>query len=189
MKKWTGIALLGLSLSATAFAGTAYAEQSMRGGKDGDGIVTRAEAQTRTAAAFARMDANKDGKLDKADREAHRAAMFDRLDTDKSGQISRAEFSARPQHPEGAAKGPDSEGRKHHRWGGRGHHRGGMQAGRMADANNDGAVTQAEFTAAALGRFDRTDTNKDGKVTGEERQTARKAMRDQWHAKHAAPAN
>ena len=56
----------------------------------------------------------------------------------------------------------------------------------MADANKDGAVTQAQFTAAALQRFDRTDANKDGQVTREERQTARKAMRDEWRAKREA---
>lgn len=197
MKKLTRNVLLGISLTATALAGTAYAEQATRG----DGVQTRAEVQTRTAERFARMDANKDGKLDQADREARRSAMFDRIDTDKNGQISRAEFSAKPQRPEGVAKGPDGAnadgGRKHHRWGGRGHH-GGMMMGRMADANKDGAVTQAEFTAAALQRFDATDANKDGRVTKEERQAARKAMREQWQAqgkagrdaaKPATPAN
>jgi hypothetical protein len=65
----------------------------------------------------------------------------------------------------------------------------GMGGGRMADANKDGAVTQAEFTAAALQRFDRLDANKDGQVTKEERQAARKAMRDQWRAKREAAQN
>lgn len=191
MNKLTRNALLGLSLTATAFAGTAYAEKASRG----DGVTTRAEAQTRSAAMFARMDANKDGKIDQGDREARRSAMFDRIDTDKNGQISRAEFSAKPQRPEGIAKGPGGEGRKHHRWGGRGRgHDGGMMMGRMADANKDGAVTQAEFTTAALQRFDATDANKDGTVTKEERQAHRKAMREQWQAKRdaakpATPAN
>ena len=53
----------------------------------------------------------------------------------------------------------------------------------MADANKDGAVTQAEFTAAALQRFDRADTNRDGTVTAEERRAARQAMRDEMRAR------
>jgi hypothetical protein len=189
MKTFTARNLaLGLTLGAAAIAGTAYAEQAMRG----DGVTTRAEVQTRSAAMFARMDANKDGKLDQADREARRNMMFDRLDTDKSGQISRAEFSARPQRPEGMGEhGPD--GGKAHAWGGHGrggwrHHGGGMMMGRMADADKDGAITQAEFTGAALQRFDRTDANKDGQVTKEERQAARKAMRDEWRARREAAA-
>jgi len=69
-----------------------------------------------------------------------------------------------------------------------------MMMGRGADANKDGAVTQAEFTAAALARFDRMDLNKDGQVTKDERQQARKAMHDEWRAKRASggarsPAN
>ena len=193
MKKLTARKLaLGLSLAATAVAGTAYAEQAVRAKRDadGNGVVTRAEAQTHSATRFARMDANKDGKLDQADREARRSTRFDRLDADKNGQLSRAEFSAWPQRGAGA----EAEGGKRHRWGGRRHH-GGMMMGRMADANKDGAVTQAEFTAAALQRFDRTDANKDGQVTREERQAARQAMREQWRNRKAdadspaAPAN
>jgi Ca2+-binding EF-hand superfamily protein len=175
---------LGLSLAATAVAGTAYAEQAMRS----DGVQTRAEAQSRSAAIFAKMDINKDGKLDKGDREARRNLAFDRLDTDKNGQISRTEFSARPQHPEAMAKGP--EGMKGH-GGKRGHgwnHRGGPRMGMMADTNQDGTITQAEFSANAMARFDKLDANKDGTVTKEERQTARKAMRDEWQAKRAAAA-
>jgi hypothetical protein len=53
----------------------------------------------------------------------------------------------------------------------------------MADANRDGTLTQAEFTGAAMQRFERTDANHDGTVTREERQTARKAMRDQMRAR------
>ncbi len=189
---------LGISLAATALAGTAYAQQDTRG--KGNGVTTRAEAQSHAAARFARMDANKDGKLDAADREARRNLMFDRIDADKDGQISRAEFSARPHRPEGAKSthGAETgkEGRKHHGWGGRGSgrgdwgHRGGM-GGRFADADKNGVVTQAEFTAAALQRFDRTDADKNGQVTPEERQAARKAMRDEWRAKRdaAKPTN
>ncbi len=186
MKKLTRNVLLGMSLTALTFAGTAYAQQAGRG----DAATTRAEVEARSAAMFARMDVNKDGKVDQADRQARRvasqSARFDRLDTDKNGQLSRAEFSARPQRPERAADATGARTGKH-RWGGRGRgHHGGMMMGRMAGAQRDGAVTQAEFTAAALARFDRMDANKDGQVTKEERQGARKAMRDEWRAKREA---
>ncbi|MFD2135292.1 hypothetical protein ACFSLT_08770 [Novosphingobium resinovorum] len=64
-----------------------------------------------------------------------------------------------------------------------------MMMEKQADANNDGAVTQAEFIAAALKRFDAQDTNHDGKVTKEERAAARKAHMDErkarWETKKA----
>ena len=53
----------------------------------------------------------------------------------------------------------------------------------LADTNKDGAISQAEFTAGALQRFDRTDANHDGTVTKEERQAARKAMREEMRAR------
>ena len=180
--------ILGLSLAALA-AGSAYAVESQRPNpdRDGNGILTRAEAEARSAQMFARMDANKDGKLDPADREARRAAHFDAIDANKDGQISRAEFTApRERRGMGEGRGPGMERRKG------GHHRGGMMRGPMmqgmADTDKDGAITQAEFTAAALRRFDRTDVNKDGQVTREERQAQRNFGR-QRGAPPAPPAS
>lgn len=156
---------LGLALAATAVAGAAYAQHAGKGAS-----VTRAEAQTRAEQQFARLDANRDGKLDQTDRTARRAAMFDRIDADHNGQISRAEFDAHH------AGGPGMH--RAHR-GGRGM---GAGAGPMAEARKDGAVTQAEFTSAALQRFDRADANKDGTVTAEERRAARKSQRQSMRA-------
>jgi hypothetical protein len=187
---------LGLSLAATTVAGVAYADAAKR-----DAPVTRAEAQAKAQERFTRMDANKDGKIDQADREARRTemrerrdvnddgkvdqadraarrtAMFDRLDADKNGQISRTEFDAPGVRGERGGRGHGKHG-----WGGRGkgRHHGGMMMGKMADANKDGAVTQAEFTQVALQRFDGMDANRDGTVTKEERQAARQAMRERW---------
>ena len=179
---------LGLTLAASAIAGAAYAEQAARG----DGVLTRAEAQAKAQEMFARMDVNKDGKLDQADRAAQNAAMFDRMDADKNGQISRGEFDAMHQ---GGAHGHEAadEGHGMHRRGGPGGHGGGqgMMMDRLADANKDGAVTQAEFTQVALQRFDRSDANHDGTVTRAERQAAHRAMgermREHWQHRKGAP--
>ena len=167
---------LGLTAAALAVAGTAYAEQSMRPkpDADGNGIVTRAEMQAHSVQMFAKLDANKDGKIDPANRAARQAAMFDSIDSDKNGQISRAEFTAH-HGPGHRMHGEGGEGR-----GGRGGHGDHGMMGRMADTNNDGAVSQAEFTAAAAQRFDRIDANKDGQITAEERQAAHASMRERW---------
>jgi len=65
--------------------------------------------------------------------------------------------------------------------------RGGMKGPMMgfgkADADGDRSVTRAEFVAAALQRFDAADTNKDGKVTPEERRAAHDKMRAEWQAR------
>ncbi|VWX53351.1 EF-hand domain-containing protein [Novosphingobium sp. 9U] len=194
---------MGLSAAALVLAGGgAYAAQVQAqnarwGDTDGNGVLTRAEAQAQAATRFAKLDQNKDGKLDQADRqlahEARKTQMFERLDTNKDGQITKAEFMAdRGPGDRGhrmAMRGGDGDkgpgmGPKGHRggsrgghWGGRG---GGMMMGKMADANSDGAVTQVEFSTAALKRFDMIDANKDGQVTKEERQAAREQMKAKW---------
>ena len=48
---------------------------------------------------------------------------------------------------------------------------------RAADADKDGTVTQAEFAAAALARFDQADANRDGTISVEERREARQHKR------------
>lgn len=172
---------------------------------NGDGITTRAEVQANAAAMFTRMDANKDGKVDQADmaqRMATRhAERFARLDTDNNGAISRAEWEAgakamhdrrmerRGDHG-GEGRGGDGHGWRDGKRGEGKHHgmRGGPRqfVGGTVDANKDGGVTQAEFEAAALARFERADANKDGQVTAAERQAAREARRAEWQAKRAA---
>lgn len=182
----TTIKTLALGLSAlTLFAGAAQAQPANgRPNMDanGDGVVTRAESQQAAIAMFARLDVNKDGKLDKSDRDERRGEMreksFDRLDADDNGAISRDEFMAPPPRD---GERPAGAGRMGGKPGMRGH-RGGMMMMRMADTNKDGAVSQAEFVAAADKRFDMMDTNHDGKVTQEERDAARQAMRQKWKA-------
>jgi hypothetical protein len=181
--------MIGLSAGALALAGTAFAahhEGHAKADADGDGVITRAEMQAHSAAMFARMDANSDGKLDQTDRDARRAErrtkMFDKLDADGNGSISRDEFMAfEREGKRGHRMGKhDGEGHgKHHRWGKRGGHHG-MKMMKMADTDNDGAISQAEFTAAAEQRFAAADTNGDGQLTKEERDAYREQMRAKW---------
>lgn len=171
--------VLAAAVSALVLAagGAAYASPGMMGGGD----VTRAEAQEKSDAMFARMDANGDGVLNDADREARLAKRFEGLDTDGNGSISREEFVAGHDDKGGHhmadgdedKPGPKGRGDKHH---------GGMRGAMMdkADTNGDGAVSSAEFKAAHMAMFDKADTNKDGTITKDERRAAMKDMRAGW---------
>lgn len=159
---------------------------------------TRAELKTQLEARFDRMDANHDGKIDEKDSEARRAARiserFSEIDTDKNGSISKAEFAAADEH-----RGPPRFGRM----GGPGRamlfsHRGGegmmMMRGRLPFAPPPGghergapgrpgtngfdrkpgeALTKSDFVTRGLARFDKVDTDHDGKISAAERDAAR----------------
>lgn len=187
---------LGLSIAALLTAGGALAAQGQGRTKadvDGNGTISRTEAQAGAAIRFSRMDVNKDGKIDQADRQLRRetmkTAMFERLDTDKNGQLSKAEFSAdKGQRGRGGRVAANDRSDKTMANRGRGHgRRGGMMGiARTADADSNGAITQAEFQTAALQRFDTMDANKDGQVTQAERAAARAQMKSRWQQQHAA---
>lgn len=205
--------LVALGAALAAFAGVAYAHQHLPPAGDpmGGGTVTRAEAQDKAAAMFARLDANGDGKLDPADREAMMAKRFDAMDANHDGQLSKQEFLAAHQRmPGGPGRdgppmggpgmaGHDMEGHgmegpgKGPRMMGHGM-RGGMggmgRMAAMADTNGDHAISRDEFMAAAMKRFDAADANRDGKLTPEERKAAMragmKAMREH-RMDHAMP--
>ena len=85
--------------------------------------------------------------------------MFQRLDTNRDGTLTREE----------AQKAGPATGR------------GGARVERlMARLFGDAqSVTQAQFEAQALARFDRQDLNHDGTVTADERQQARAARRQE----------
>ncbi|MEO5578746.1 MAG: calcium-binding protein, partial [Sphingomicrobium sp.] len=88
------------------------------------------------------------------------------------GMISRDEF----------AKGRELRIEKRVVMNGSGMH--GMGMGKMmgggmlktADVNKDGRVSLQEATATALQHFDRTDVNRDGKLTPDEMRAARQMM-------------
>ena len=208
MKKKMTLLTLGAALIAVPVLAAPGGDRNM-GDANKDGVLTRAEAEAHAKAMFVKLDVNKDGKLDQADRAARhaekRAQMFDRLDANKDGSISKAEWDqadaareakrAEWKAKRGERAGAPGEGGERHAM--RGHH-GGKRGGHgghggpggwmKADANGDKAISQAEFVAGALARFDRMDANKDGKVTAEERQAMRQAMRDKRGAPPAPPA-
>ncbi|HEY6815712.1 MAG TPA: hypothetical protein VI168_09255 [Croceibacterium sp.] len=176
---------LTLSLAATAAliaGGVAYAQPQPSPGPRPEprGPTTRAEAEQRTAELFGRMDANADGMLNEADRAAARREAFDAIDADKDGQISLAEYEARRdgrREARSERRGPDGRGFAR---------RGGHGMARTADADNDGTVTEAEFTTAALARFDRADANSDGTLSREERRDSRRDSRHEHRRERPA---
>jgi hypothetical protein len=180
---------LGLSAAALLLVGTAFAAPADDAARSRDAardrIVTRAEVATQATRLFARLDANHDGNIDRTDREARqelrRKARFDRLDADRNGELTREEFTARRGDGQGLWRFGRDQAMQ------RGPLRRGMMMGRMADTDGDRAVTQAEFVAAALRRFDRLDANHDGRVTRAERQPARRQMRPDMRSRMARP--
>lgn len=146
-------------VALSAGAGIAVAQdRPLRGDTNGDGSVTLAEMQQKLSDRFQKLDTNRDGKVTQAEREARRA--------------ERA----------GKRGGGGDDGRRHGRGHGGGH--GGRGGDRFAgiDADHDGTITLAEFTAPAVQRMQRADANRDGKVTREEfaaHRAAAKAQRQQ----------
>lgn len=202
MKK-TLIAGAALAAMLTGSMALAQPASGQKRGPDAnqDGVVTQEEARAQAAKMFERIDFNKDGKIDKADRDARMAERFKQMDTDGSGEVSLAEMTAAREARQAkrsermamrADRGPGEPGaRMGGKRGGRGmgmRGHGGMRGGMMRlDADKDGAITLAEFEAGALERFNRHDTNKDGRITQEERAAAREAMKQRWQQRKAAP--
>lgn len=122
---------------------------------NGDGTITRAEADAPRLERFAAADTNGDGALTQAELETHaeaerqrrmeerKARHFARLDSDGNGTISAEEFTNRG-------------------------------SGRFArlDANDDGSVTAEEIEAARAARAE----------WRESRRAERRAKREQWHS-------
>ncbi|MEP7350065.1 MAG: EF-hand domain-containing protein [Sphingorhabdus sp.] len=159
---------------------------------DGNGAISKTEAMAAADSHFAKMDANGDGTLNQTDRAEMIKKHFAEMDADKNGSINEAEFVASHQaraDKHGDKMGGDRMGRdKHdgaHRMGGGG--KGGMHMMKMADANNDQAVSKAEFRAAAEARFAKADTNKDGSISAAEHKAQRETMRGPQPTKAAVP--
>ncbi len=207
--------VFAISGTAAALAGSAVMAQSPMSKASPDRNVTRAEATAHATARFQRMDINGDGVVDAADRAARAEQRFSKADTNGDGELSQIEMTAMHQARKArhtAANQDRAEQRQarmaerfakmdadqsgglsqaelsamHEMRGKRGGKRGGMRMLAMADTNGDKAISSAEFTAAAIARFDRADANGDGTLTTAERKAAREAMRAEWKAKRQA---
>lgn len=138
----------------------------------------------RHEARFTQLDADGDGIITKAEAEKGAPGMarrFERFDTDKDGSITRDEWNAAHhammeqyrarrdecrQDPQGCRV--QMQERAQARFS-------------QADLNGDGALSRDEAGKGAPGiarHFDRLDANQDGQVTPDELQTARKARHE-----------
>lgn len=96
--------------------------------------------------AFQRLDTDKSGAISREEFLALRREMFARIDADNSGTVTRAEIEAARQ----AAPGQRQMQADDRIW--------------SQDANGDGQLTLAEYTAQTRG-FDLADRNRDGQLS------------------------
>lgn len=155
----------------------------------------------------------KDAQARHEARQAERIAReFAEIDTDKNGSISKAEFAAAEEHrrEEGPRFGPSHGPMGEH---GRAmlFHRGPpdgrfMMRGRLPfappppgremrgfgrggpESRPGEPITKAQFVDRGLARFDRVDTDHDGKISQAERDAARRDMRRGFHGRDPMPA-
>lgn len=138
-----------------------------------DGKVSKEEFAARQDALFTEIDANKDGSITPKEMRDYRKAKME------------AFRAANPRPEREDAKGPDGkksgpeqadrdrkgqEGRKHEGReggkGGKGGHGGRVNAMfSMVDADGNGQISKAEFTAAGEKMFTRLDKNNDGVIS------------------------
>lgn len=138
--------------------------------KNADGKLTKAEFEAGQRARFNEIDGNKDGFTTRDEMRALFEARqgnagkerFAAFDTDKNGQLSESEFAAARER----GPGPDGPRMRLGGPGGPGGPDGFGRGGRLGpDADNDGKISFAEFSARGSEAFTRADANKDGTVT------------------------
>lgn len=83
------VAVCVIALKGTAMAQTGGIREL---DENGDGIITKAEAQSGLEVQFRKMDTNHDGVLSEDEFVNARLAIIQRLDTDGDGQITRSEL-------------------------------------------------------------------------------------------------
>lgn len=110
-----------------------------------------------------RADGNRDGIVTRAEMVADADARFAAMDTDKDGKVTATERDAAREAMRAQRRGGN---------GGDGP-RGGGGYGMRGDPDGDGVLTRAEAVQRAEKRFDRFDTNRDGKLDAAELAAAR----------------
>ena len=116
---------LALAAATVAYFLVSVAHAQAPGGlpevdANGDGAITRAEAQAARATLFTRLDADNDGYLSESERTIGGAQLHVEGDADADHRISRAEFMGQP-----------------------------YRMFDRLDANHDNVVSRAEMEAAA----------------------------------------
>lgn len=177
--------LAGAAVAQTATQ-TPRAPHAMRADADSDGRISRDEFVQGRVARLTAIDANRDGSVSAEEmrsgidtrRNQQVSARFEAADTDGNGLLSREEFvSARGERGERAGRGGHGRGGEHGGW--RGARMGGAERGMR------GPVAIAHVQARTTAAFARLDTDGDGYVTGQERQTARGEMRQNRQERRA----
>ncbi|MBR0237263.1 MAG: hypothetical protein IJQ39_04135 [Thermoguttaceae bacterium] len=148
-----------------------------------DGVVTKEELPTDNKffeGMFDRTDADKDGKVTKEEEAARKAELQKRYEQ------RRANAGDRPQRPM-PPKGPRPQGNRPDGFRGP---RGPQQGPTLFrfDANNDGVVTKDELPTDNKffeGMFDRTDADKDGKVTKAEEAAHKAELQKRYEQRKA----
>jgi Ca2+-binding EF-hand superfamily protein len=134
------------------------AEQFKRADTDGNGSLSRAEAEKgspRLAKNFDTIDANKDGQVSPAEIDAWRKARAAQMNTQRDERVAaaRANFN---------------------------------EHFKKADTDGDGALSKAEAENGMprlAGKFDRIDSDRNGKISQEEVNAWLKARRDARQAR------
>ncbi|MGL5838636.1 MAG: EF-hand domain-containing protein [Sphingorhabdus sp.] len=162
---------------AVAAPGVMGQSSMARADTNKDGAFSKTEVMAMADTHFSKMDANTDGRIDDDDRIAKRKARFAEMDADKNGSVSEDEFTAAYEAR------MEKRGRRQMDMGGphkgrNGHGNGVRTMLKMADANNDRAITKSEMAAVVDAYFARIDTDKDGVISTAEGRVARKAMRE-----------
>lgn len=191
MKKFTFAAASVLAL-ALAVPLVAQAGGHKGGGKhlemldtNGDGAVSRAEAEAAYAELFGRIDTNADDFLTqaelKAGHEAHRAEM-------------KAEWAGKREGRPAREPAADADPARAEAWKARKEERKAKMQTKAAerfaafDTNSDGRWSKVEYTAHRLEHFTRLDTDADGNITAAEQEAARARMKERrgkWRDKPA----
>lgn len=180
MKNYVLTALAATTAIAGISAGAAFAQEGATQRAERP-AMTRDAVEQRADRAFARLDINSDGMISEADREARQRQAFDRMDADGSGSIEFSEFAERRANAREMRSEARENGERQARRGRAGMRGPGLGRGAMAaaDSDGDGAISQPEFTAALLARFDAVDANGDGEITRDERRGQRMERRGQ----------